>query len=240
MILLKLEDVIILNDQQRTGLYFKNMYIIYIFSCILNKYLKYIYIYYRTAEDYVRHFEQMLMINDCRLKRYAFIVEGLDGPKEYPPESIRVTKRGRPQLFYSENPRISLFINHQQILQTVTIDHREKMRNICEADFIRYIKIFCLINFLLPTQILTILERMREKLNYLNVYVTGIQKQAYANLMKRLNGMYLLMYNYLNRNGIVKTKINYLMIRKKNKKMRRNQAILFQNVVNILYILFIK
>lgn len=120
----------------------------------------------------------MLMINDCRLKRYAFIVEGLDGPKEYPPESIKITKRGRPQLFYSENPRISLYINHQQILQAVTIDHREKMRNIYEADFIRYkiFKIFCLANFLLSIQILTILERMREKLKYLNVYVIGIQK----------------------------------------------------------------
>lgn len=84
----------------------------------------------------------MLMMNDCRLKRYAFIAEGLEGPKEYPPESIRVTKRGRPQLFYSENPRMSLFMDHQQILQTVTTDHREKMRNIYEGDYIRYTKIF--------------------------------------------------------------------------------------------------
>ncbi|KAK9297028.1 hypothetical protein QLX08_009127 [Tetragonisca angustula] len=91
----------------------------------------------RTAEDYLRHLEQMLMMNDCRLKRYAFIAEGLEGPKEYPPESIRVTKRGRPQLFYSENPRMSLFMDHQQILQTVTTDHREKMRNIYEGDYIR-------------------------------------------------------------------------------------------------------
>ncbi|CAK9797362.1 hypothetical protein ANTPLA_LOCUS1192 [Anthophora plagiata] len=91
----------------------------------------------RTAEDYLRHFEQMLMLNDFRSKRYAFVAEGLDGPKEYPPESIRITKRGRPQLFYSENPRMSLFIDHQHILQTVTTDHREKMREICETDFIR-------------------------------------------------------------------------------------------------------
>lgn len=111
----------------------------------------YISIYYRTAEDYVRHFEQMLMINDCRLKRYAFIAEGLEGPKEYPPESVRATKRGRPQLFYSENPRMSLFINHQQILQAVSADHREKMRDICEADFIRYTKItFVSLIFLYP------------------------------------------------------------------------------------------
>lgn len=79
------------------------------------------------------------MLNDCRLKRYAFIAEGLDGPKEYPPESIRVTKRGRSQLLYSENPRMSLFINRQQILQLVAAEHREKMRAICEAEFIRYI-----------------------------------------------------------------------------------------------------
>ncbi|OAD53833.1 hypothetical protein WN48_08806 [Eufriesea mexicana] len=91
----------------------------------------------RTAEDYLRHFEQMLMLNDCRLKRYAFIAEGLDGPKEYPPESIKLTKRGRPQLFYSENPRMSLFINHQQILQAIITDQREKMQEICDANFIR-------------------------------------------------------------------------------------------------------
>lgn len=91
----------------------------------------------RTPEDYLRHFEQMLMLNDCRLKRYPFIAEGPDGPREYPPESIRVTKRGRPQLLYSENPRMSLFMNHEQILQAVTTEHRDKMRVIYEADFTR-------------------------------------------------------------------------------------------------------
>lgn len=97
---------------------------------------------YRTVEDYTRYFDQMLLLNDCRLKRYAFTVEGLDGPKEYPPESVRVTKRGRPQLLYSENPRMSLFLSHEQILHVVTSDRREKMREICEADIARYIKMF--------------------------------------------------------------------------------------------------
>ncbi|XP_076277909.1 uncharacterized protein LOC143207903 isoform X3 [Lasioglossum baleicum] len=91
----------------------------------------------RTAEDYIRYFDQMLLLNDCRLKRYAFTAEGLDGPKEYPPESVRVTKRGRPQVLYSENPRTSLFLSHEQILQTVAGDRREKMREICETDIAR-------------------------------------------------------------------------------------------------------
>lgn len=131
----------------------QNIYIIFyiFFIYYVDIWHIYIYIYYRTAEDYLRHFEQMLMINDCRLKRYAFIAEGLEGPKEYPPESVRATKRGRPQLFYSENPRMSLFINHQQILQAVTADHRDKMRNICETDFIRYTKMsFVSLIFLYP------------------------------------------------------------------------------------------
>ncbi|XP_076249176.1 uncharacterized protein LOC143188653 isoform X2 [Calliopsis andreniformis] len=79
----------------------------------------------------------MLLLNDCRFKRYAFLAEGIDGPKEYHPESIRVTKRGRPQLLYSENPRISLFLNRQQILEAVPSDRREKMRDVLEADFLR-------------------------------------------------------------------------------------------------------
>lgn len=93
----------------------------------------------------------MLLLNDCRLKRYAFTAEGLDGPKEYPPESVRMTKRGRPQLLYCENPRMSLFLNYHQVLQVVTADRREKMREICEADFSRYIKMsFIFSIFLYP------------------------------------------------------------------------------------------
>ncbi|XP_054001184.1 uncharacterized protein LOC128888398 isoform X2 [Hylaeus anthracinus] len=91
----------------------------------------------RIAEDYLRYLEQMLLLNDYRLKRYAFTAEGLDGPKEYPPESVKVTKRGRPQLLYCENPRMSLFLNRQQILQVVPADRRDKMRKICEADVTR-------------------------------------------------------------------------------------------------------
>nr|XP_033338670.1 trichohyalin-like isoform X1 [Megalopta genalis] len=91
----------------------------------------------RTAEDYVRHFDQMLLLSDCRLKRYAFTAEGLDGPKEYPPESVKMTKRGRPQVLYAENPRLSLFLSHGQILQIVASDRREKIREICEADIAR-------------------------------------------------------------------------------------------------------
>ncbi|XP_070525021.1 trichohyalin isoform X2 [Cardiocondyla obscurior] len=87
-----------------------------------------------TQQDYTRHLEQMLMLNNHRLKRQALIAEGLEGPKKYPPESIKLTKRTRGlQLSYCENPRISLLLNISQLLQTVTPERREKIREICEA-----------------------------------------------------------------------------------------------------------
>ncbi|KAG7207404.1 hypothetical protein KM043_009056 [Ampulex compressa] len=91
----------------------------------------------RTAQDYVRYLEQMLMLNDCRLRRCALVAVGLDGPKEYPPESIKATKKGKSQVLYCENPRISLLLSRQQLLQTLTAERREKMREICEATITR-------------------------------------------------------------------------------------------------------
>lgn len=94
----------------------------------------------RTAQDYTRYFEQMLMLNNYRLKRQALIAEGLSGPKKYPPESIKMTKRAKgPQLLYCENPRTSLLLHISQLLQIVTPERREKIRNICEAPSPRYI-----------------------------------------------------------------------------------------------------
>ncbi|KAL2724501.1 repetitive organellar protein-like isoform X1 [Vespula squamosa] len=90
----------------------------------------------RTVQDYTRHLDQMLMLNNYRLKRTALIAEGLDGPKGFPPESIKLTKRGR-QLLYCENPRISLLLNRQQLLQAVTLDRREKLQDICDATSIQ-------------------------------------------------------------------------------------------------------
>ncbi|XP_046828029.1 repetitive organellar protein-like isoform X3 [Vespa crabro] len=90
----------------------------------------------RTVQDYARYLDQMLMLNNYRLKRTALIAEGLDGPKEFPPESIKLTKRGR-QLVYCENPRVSLLLNQQQLLQAVTLDRREKLRDICDATSIQ-------------------------------------------------------------------------------------------------------
>jgi hypothetical protein len=100
----------------------------------------YALIYFRTAQDFTRHFEQMLMLNNYHLKRQAVIVEGLDGPRKYPPESIRTTKRAKgSQLLYCENPHISLFLRVSQLLEVVTPEHREKIRDICEASSLRYI-----------------------------------------------------------------------------------------------------
>ncbi|XP_067208133.1 trichohyalin-like isoform X2 [Linepithema humile] len=88
----------------------------------------------RTAQDYTRCFEQMLMLNNYRFKRQALIAEGLLGPKKYPPESIKMTKRAKgPQLLYCENPSTSLLLHVSQLLQVVTPERREKIRDICEA-----------------------------------------------------------------------------------------------------------
>ncbi|XP_018395795.1 PREDICTED: trichohyalin-like isoform X2 [Cyphomyrmex costatus] len=92
----------------------------------------------RTTQDYTRYFEQMLMLSNHRLKRQALIAEGLDGPKKYPPESIKLTKRARGlQLLYCENPRTSLLLGISQLLQAVTPERREKIRDICEASLPR-------------------------------------------------------------------------------------------------------
>lgn len=103
---------------------------------------------FRTTQDYTRYFEQMLMLSNHRLKRQALVAEGLDGPKKYPPESIKLTKRARGlQLLYCENPRISLLLGISQLLQVVTPERREKIRDICEASLPRYIMISFLFTF---------------------------------------------------------------------------------------------
>lgn len=92
----------------------------------------------RTTQDYTRYFEQMLMLSNHRIKRQALIADGLDGPKKYPPESIKLTKRAKGhQLLYCENPRISLLLGVSQLLQVVTPERREKIRDICEASLPR-------------------------------------------------------------------------------------------------------
>ncbi|XP_019889605.2 trichohyalin isoform X2 [Ooceraea biroi] len=88
----------------------------------------------RTVQDFARHFEQMLMLNNYRLKRQAVIAEGLDGPRKYPPESIRTTKRAKgSQILYCENPNVSLLLRAPQLLEAVTPERRERIRDICEA-----------------------------------------------------------------------------------------------------------
>ncbi|XP_036146293.1 uncharacterized protein LOC105837289 isoform X2 [Monomorium pharaonis] len=85
-------------------------------------------------QDYTRYFEQMLMLSNHRLKRQALIAEGLYGPKKYPPESVKLTKRTKGlQLSYCENPRVSLLLGISQLLEAVTPERREKIRDICEA-----------------------------------------------------------------------------------------------------------
>ncbi|XP_025996734.1 uncharacterized protein LOC105198112 isoform X1 [Solenopsis invicta] len=89
-------------------------------------------------QDYTRYLEQMLMLSNHRLKRQALIAEGLHGSKKYPPESIRLTKRTKGlQLSYCENPRVSLLLGISQLLEAVTPERREKIRDICEASLPR-------------------------------------------------------------------------------------------------------
>lgn len=112
----------------------------YIYVCVC---LRARVICFRTAQDYTRYLEHMLMLNNHHLKRQALIVEGLDGPKKYPPESIKTTKRAKgTQLLYCENPRTSLFLCTSQLLQTVSPERRQKIRDICEASLPQYITMF--------------------------------------------------------------------------------------------------
>lgn len=76
------------------------------------------------------------MLSDSRQYRYALLAEGLDGPKEFPPETIKATKT-KPSLMFCENPRYSLFVDRQNVLSLVSPNRREKMEDICEAKQIR-------------------------------------------------------------------------------------------------------
>ena len=78
----------------------------------------------------------MLLLGDHRKHRTSYIAEGLEGPKEYPPEAIRVTK-ARPPILYSENPQVSLLLDRKQVLNVVSLERRKKMGDICEATQIR-------------------------------------------------------------------------------------------------------
>lgn len=78
----------------------------------------------------------MLLLGDHRKHRSSYVAEGLNGPKEYPPETIRVTK-ARPQILYSENPEVSLLLHRRQVLNVVPPERREKMGDICEATHIK-------------------------------------------------------------------------------------------------------
>lgn len=75
-----------------------------------------------------------MMIGDHRLMRSPLMAQGLEGPKPYPPESIRVTKavKGTP-LLYCENPRVSLLLTREQVFQAIPVERRNTMREICET-----------------------------------------------------------------------------------------------------------
>lgn len=94
-------------------------------------------ILFRSAEDYAQYMDQMLLMNDNRQQRFAFVAEGLAGPKEFPPEAIRATTKSKPLILYSENPRVSLMLNRKEVLNVVSPSRREKMEDICEATQIR-------------------------------------------------------------------------------------------------------
>jgi hypothetical protein len=76
------------------------------------------------------------MLSDTRIHRYAFLAEGPNGPKEYPPEIIKTTKN-KPSILYCENPRHPIYFDRQYVLRVVSPNRREKMEDICEATQIR-------------------------------------------------------------------------------------------------------
>lgn len=78
----------------------------------------------------------MLMLSDDRQHRFAFIAEGQNGPKEYPPEIVKSTKT-KPCLLFCENPRYPMYLDRQHILSMVSPNRRERMEDICEATQIR-------------------------------------------------------------------------------------------------------
>ena len=80
----------------------------------------------------------MLLLGDHRKHRSSFIAEGFYGPKEYPPETIRVTK-ALPSILYCENPQVSLLLDRRQVLNVVPPERRERMGKICEATQIRFV-----------------------------------------------------------------------------------------------------
>lgn len=83
----------------------------------------------------------MLIISNQRQYRYAFAAESVNGTKDYPPETIKTTKN-YPPIFYSKNPRYSLYFTRQEIYNVVSPQRRERMADICEATQIRFVN-FC-------------------------------------------------------------------------------------------------
>lgn len=76
------------------------------------------------------------MLVDVKPHRYPFIAEGVNGPKEYAPETIKATVT-KPTIMYSENSKYRMYFDRQQILNAVSPNRREKMEDICEATQIR-------------------------------------------------------------------------------------------------------
>ena len=82
-----------------------------------------------------------MMVGEHRLFRSPVIVDGLEGPKPYPPESVKLTKKAKgPTLLYCENPRVSLLMTREQVYQVIPDERRKSMREICETTRERWVQ----------------------------------------------------------------------------------------------------
>ncbi|XP_057336874.1 serine/arginine repetitive matrix protein 2-like [Microplitis mediator] len=90
---------------------------------------------FKTPQEYNAQLHHMLMIGTHHVKRTCVTVDGInETKKQYPPESIRITKKHNGQgLFYCENPNISLLLPCQQLYQMLPPDRSDHMRKISHA-----------------------------------------------------------------------------------------------------------
>lgn len=77
----------------------------------------------------------MLLLGDSRIKRSAWIIQGVTpGQKQFPPEIIKVTKNCKSlPIYYSENPQKSLLMSRHRVLEKVGDERKEQILAICNA-----------------------------------------------------------------------------------------------------------
>ncbi|XP_063985314.1 serine/arginine repetitive matrix protein 2-like [Diachasmimorpha longicaudata] len=89
----------------------------------------------KNPQEYKSHFDQMLMVSDMRSLRTPVLVNGIDdGMREYPPESIRITRRIKGMV-YSENPNVALYLSKRRLTQVLPPERCRIMREISDSEF---------------------------------------------------------------------------------------------------------